>query len=135
MGNPSTLPDSIRPRVVIVVREEESTATHNVVDLESFRHTLDQENPSVRARIFSSVSIIHLVGDHVSSLAQHRRVKEVLMTEVKKTRVARIEHRLLFSAIHLEAFFCQALDHVATSTKDPFDFIASTRLGNHVGND
>ena len=133
--DPSTLPQAIRPRVVIVTREEENGATYNILELEDFRHVFDQGDARIRAEIFSDVWIMHLAGDHVSPLARHRRLKEVLMGEVEKARCRRLEHRVLFSAVHFNAFFRHAIDHVAASITEPFDFIASSRLSNDLTDD
>lgn len=134
-GSPSSLPVTVRPRVIIVVTEEDSVATHNVLELETLRHELEQESAATRAEVFSSISIMHLAGDHVSPLARHRRLKEVLMAEVAEARNERIEHRVHFSAVHFAAFFGLGISHVAHSIREPFDFIGSTRVDNNVDED
>lgn len=135
LGSPTTLPIVVRPRVVIVVNEEESAATYDVLEMELLRCKLEQESVAVRAEVFSSISIMHLAGDHVSPLARYRRLKEVLMREVEEARNGRIEQRVHFSAVHFSAFFPLAIDHVAHSVLEPFDHIARTRQGNPVGED
>ncbi len=135
LGSPSSLPIAVRPRVIIVVSEEDSVATHDVLELETFRHELEQESPAIRAEVFSSISIMHLAGDHVSPLARHRRLKEVLMAEVAEARNERIAHRAHFSAVHLAAFFGHGIDHVAHSIQEPFDFIGCTRVDNTIDED
>lgn len=135
MGSPSCLPTKIRPRVIVVVREEDAAVTHRVLQIYDLETHLQREYPELRAQVFSSISLMHLAGDHVSSLARHRRLKEVLLTEVEALRTDRIEHRLLFSATHFEAFFRYAVQHVATSIDVPFDFIANTRVCNRIEDD
>jgi len=135
LGSPSCLPAKVRPRVVIVLREEDAAVTHRVLQIDDLQINLQREHPELRAQVFSSISLMHLAGDHVSSLARHRRLKEVLLTEVEALRTGRIEHRLLFSATHFEAFFRYAVQHVATSIDVPFDFIASTRVYNRIEDD
>ena len=131
MGAPSTLPKQVRPRLVIVVREEEAAATHSVLETEDLRLRLQQESEELRGEVFASISLIHLAGDHISPLARHRRLKEILVTEVESARKERIEQSVHFSATHFDAFFQQAIKHLMHST-EPFDFIASTRLHNPI---
>ena len=131
MGSPSTLHLAVRPRVVIVTREEVA-ATYDVLQMESLRHRLDEESSGRREEVFSSISVLQLAGDHVSPLARHRRLREVLMVEVDEVRKNRIHHRAFFSAIHFEAFFRRAFHHVASSVTEPFDFVASTRENNEI---
>jgi len=132
-GDASTLPTRVRPRVIIVLREEEEAATHGVLQMEDLQHELrDQE---ARAKAFSSISLIYLAGEYISPLARHRRLKEVLLAEVEVSRLERIEQRLHFSAVHFDAFFKSAIHHLARSSDEPFDFIESSRLQNRVQDD
>ncbi|KAK3167631.1 hypothetical protein OEA41_010758 [Lepraria neglecta] len=132
-GDASTLPTSVRPRVIIVVRDEEAAATHGILQMADLRFKL--QDHEARAKVFSSISLMHLAGEHISPLARHRRLKEVLLAEVEISRVERIEQRVHFSAVHFEAFFSCAIHHLAKSTDQPFDFIESTRLQNQVQHD
>lgn len=133
--NPSDLPLSLRPRVVVVAREHEAAATHDFLAMEGLRHELQESLQDLRHDVFSSVSIIQLAGDHVSSLARHRRLKEFLYSEIELLRFQRIEHRMHFTATHFEAFFRQAVIHVATSATEPFGFIQQSRMANEINDD
>ncbi len=130
-GNPSSLPLTVRPRVIVIVKEEEAAATYNVLAIEDLRQRLQLD----RAEIFSSISIVHLAGNHISSLARHWWLKEVIFSEIEAARVSRIESRVLFSAVHFEAFFRRAVDHVAHTITEPFDFIQSSRIDNEIYDD
>ena len=134
LGSPSSLSVAVRPRVLIVVREESPT-TYNVLEMEVFRHILDGEGIDIRREVFSSITVIHLAGEHISPLARHRRLKEVLMMEVETARDTRFQQRLLFSALHFEAFFRQAVGHVAHSINETFDFVTSARMHNNIRGD
>lgn len=134
-GNPSNLPISVRPRVVIVAREDETAGTHDVLAIENLRHELQESLQDSRASVFSSISILHLAGDHISSLARHRRLREFLHSEVELSRSQRIEYRLQFTATHFESFFRQAINHVAQSITTPFGFIEQTRVCNRIHDD
>ncbi|KAL6714244.1 hypothetical protein ACLMJK_007667 [Lecanora helva] len=130
-GNPSSLPPSARPRVIIVFRDSSIAATEDVLVMEELRQKLSHNHSGV----FSSISVIHLAGDHVSSLARHRRLKEVVLSETKMARRPRIDSRICFSAIHFEAFFTRAIDHVARSIEEPFNFIQSARMPQTIQED
>ena len=132
MECPSTLPRTVRPRVVIVMGEETSP-THNILELGDLISKMTQETTvDKREDIFKTISIMDLPGDFVSPLARYRRLREVLMEQVEQARNVRIQERLLFSAVHFEAFFQQAVKHVSHSLTEPFDFIASTRKDNEI---
>ena len=131
-GDPSNLPRVIRPRVLIVTCEDDTATTHQVLGIDEVRFILDQEDQNLRSQVFTSINLIQLPGDHVSALAKHRRLKEVLLTEVDRSRIQRIEQRVLFSAVHMEAFFHQAFTNLAQSLDKPFDFISKSRTGNEL---
>ena len=130
LGSPSTSPQRIRPRVVVVANEQSPAATHDVLEAEEFHFLLQQEDLSARTAVFSSISFLRIAGDQISVLARHRRLKEVLFSELDSSRKDRIEQRMLFSAVHFSAFVKQAVRHVATSFTTPFNFMETTRLSN-----
>ncbi|KAL8939685.1 MAG: hypothetical protein Q9216_003225 [Gyalolechia sp. 2 TL-2023] len=132
-GSASTLPKEHRPRLVIVTTEEDFSATCTVLEIEDLRHCLQDQEGHSRESVFSSLIVLRLTGDSVSQLARHRRLKEVLLQEVDTCRLLRVQHRTLFSAIHLQAFFRQALTHVAKTVSEPFDPIKTSRIDNTVG--
>ena len=133
-GNPSDLPLSLRPRVIVVLREDSVAATYDVLAMENFRHELHGFQDS-RFDAFSSISLIHLPGDNISSLARHRRLKEFLQSEAESLRFQRIENRVHFTALHFEAFARQAIDHIANSITEPFGFIEKSRMVNTIYDD
>ena len=130
-GNPSTLPQPVRPRIIIVAKDEEAAITYDILAIESLKERLHND----RTEVFSSVSVVHLAGSHVSSLAQHRRLKEVILSEVEYTRIPRLESRTCFSATHFAALSRRAAEHVAKSNTEPFDLVRNTRIGNELGDD
>jgi len=135
LGSPSRSSIDIRPRVVIVVNEEAAAATHNVLDFKDLEFMLQQEDQKKRDSVFSSITLMHIAGDHISELARHRRLKEVLLGEVDKSRIVRMEQRMLFSASHFLAFVERAIYHVTQTITVPFDFIQNTRLDDPVDHD
>lgn len=135
IGSASSLPQIIRPRVVIVQTEENLAATQSVLELEELQFCLEVENKQRRTEVFSSITLLRLQGAHLSSLARHQRLKDVLLKETDISRHFRLEEKVLFSATHFEAFFRQAMTHTAQSLAEPFDFIKSSRINNEIGMD
>ncbi len=131
----SSLPGKVRPRVIIVAKEETDSVTHSFLDLEDLRLSLQQEDIVRRNEVFASITLMRLAGDQISPLARFRRLKEVILLEADRAREMRLEERVLFSAKHIQCFLRQAIQHTASSITEPFDFIAHSRLGNELRHD
>ena len=135
IGSASSLPKPVRPRVVIVAHEEVDAATYSVLELESLRFNMEQEASGWRDGVFASITVIRLADDNLSSLARHRRLKEVLLREADISRNIRLQKRLLFSAVHIHRLFRQASQHTSRSVREPFDFLVGSRVDNPLTND
>ena len=131
----SSLPERVRPRVIIVVKEETDSVTHSFLDLEDLRFSLQQESSMRRNEVFASIKLIRLAGSHLSALARYRRLKEVILRDADMARAMRVEERLLFCAEHLQGFLHLAIHHTAASVTEPFNFIVRSRSGNEVRQD
>ena len=133
MGPLSTISDTVRPRVVIVAREDTLATTENVIVIEYLRRELYEDVEDIsRTDYFLSISILYLADDHVSPLAHHRRLKKYLLSEIKYQRRQRIEHRLYFTAIYFETFFHRAIEQIAVSVTNSFNFVKQSRFANEV---
>ena len=135
IGSASSLPRSIRPRMVIVQTEDSMAATQSFLEFKELQFRLEIENKEHRDDVFSSIILLRLQGAHLSPLARHHRLKDVLLKEIDMARLIRLEEKALFSATHFEAFFRQAIHHIAQSCIHPFDFIERSRIYNEVGFD
>jgi len=131
----SSLPGTVRPRVIIVAKEETDSVTHSFLDLEDLRLGLQQEDIVRRSEVFASITLMRLAETQISSLARFRRLKEVILKEADRARAVRLEERVLFSAKHIQCFLHRAVQHTALSVTEPFDFIAKSRLGNELRQD
>ena len=131
-GVSSNLAANVRPRLVIVITEEEHSSTGTVLGLADLRLLLNQDDGANKNAVFSSLLVLQLAHDSISQLARHRRLKEVLFQELDALRLLRIQHRTLFSAIHVDGFFCKALVHVSLMCREPFDFIGSSRADSQI---
>ena len=134
-GSPTNSPITLRPRVIIVVRENEVAATHDVLAIENLRREILEDLQKSRLEVFSTISVIHLPGDHILSLARHRRLKEYLYSEIEASRFQRIQQRMQFTARHFKYFFLKAVDHVSQSVAQSFGFIKASRTIDEVSDD
>ena len=83
---------------------------------------------------FSGIRLVSLVGrkTSLSNKARHRELFEHLLNSSDQIREARINTQTLFSAYHFSDFFNHALNHLALTSVEPFDFVATSRIGNEV---
>lgn len=128
-GSASHLPYLIRPKIVIVVTGDEASVTFNVLQAQDFKFGLNQQD---LITFFSSIVVLYLTEAPISPLARHRRLKEVLLRHADEMRQMRQDHRLLYSAVHLNRFVEEAVQHVALSSKKAFNFILASRLSNPI---
>jgi len=128
-GSASHLPYLIRPKIVIVATGDEASVTFNVLQAQDFKFGLNQQD---LINFFSSIIVLYLTEAPISSLARHRRLKEVLLRHADEMRQLRQQLRLLYSAVHLNRFLQEAVKHVALSSKKAFNFILISRLSNPI---
>ena len=131
---PEVSSHTTKPRVVIVRRGDEPSpsSTYDLLELEGLGPSLNQEP---LRNLFSSVKILHLAAEQISLMSRFRRLKELLWTELDKTRALRQQLGCLYSARHVNRFFQLAVVHTAESLDQPFSFIAASRQENRVNKD
>lgn len=128
IGSASSLPGSVRPRLLIVTSI--SGVDFNSEAL-SFRLRV-LSDPKFSAS-FSSLHVVNVLGSTRSpSREQFSGLGMVLRDETSTARAERITAHTLFSMIHITGFFDIALRNFATSPQHAFDFIVSTRESNPV---
>lgn len=74
----------------------------------------------------------HLNEDHDQ---EHIQLRQALISHLQENHNQRRERGSPMSCNHFEAFYRLALEHVARTGMDPFDFINATRIDNPVGED
>ena len=135
LGQPSSLPLSTHPQIVIVT-ESSTPELQEYRILEIFLRLLSEETRRDISTQFAGVRVLTLLPDgDVSSQARHMRLKECLMNASDQVRSARMESRTLFSAVHFSAFLNHACSHFADGPTQPFNFIRISRLNNPVAPD
>ncbi len=134
LGQPSTLPKSTRPKVLIVTERAEDVPGDDESDLRVFRQMLSEETTMDVSEQFSGIRILGLAArkKNLSNKARHRQLFEQLLNFSDQVREARVNTRTLFSAHHFAAFFHYALNHIAETSVEPFNFITTSRIENSV---
>jgi len=135
LGQPSTLPRSTRPKVLIVAERNEDVQGDDKSDSRAFRQMLSEETTMDISEQFSDIRILSLAArnKNLSNKARHRALFEHLLNFSDQIREAKISTRTLFSAHHFAAFFRYALRHATATSAEPFNFITASRIDNPVG--
>ncbi|OBT56258.1 hypothetical protein VE04_05114 [Pseudogymnoascus sp. 24MN13] len=134
LGQPSTLPKSTRPKVLIVT-ERDVAHGNDESDLVAFKRMLSNETTIDFSEQFSDIQILGLASrkKNLSNKARHRELFERLLNFSDQVREARITAEVLFSAHHLTAFFHHALRHINSPV--PFNLISASQSENPVTSD
>jgi hypothetical protein len=134
LGQPSTLPKSTRPKVLIVTERDEDAEGDDESDLRTFMQMLSEETTMDVSEQFSDIRVLSLAArsKNLSNKARHRELFEYLLNFSDQVREARVSTQTLFSARHFSAFFYYALSHVAATSVEPFNFISASRIENPV---
>jgi hypothetical protein len=134
LGQPSTLPRSTRPKVLIVTERGKDVQGDDESDLRVFKQMLSEETTMDVSEQFSDIRLLSLPTRKrdLSNKARHRELFEHLLNFSDQVREARISTQTLFSAHHFAAFFHHALNHMAATSVEPFNFISTSRIGNAV---
>jgi len=135
-GQPSTIPRSTYPRVIIVAENIPLGAQREKEAKKAFLLLLREETTHDLSELISGIHVVTLLPLHkVSSKARYRRLKEYLLNRSDEVRKTREETRTLFSATHFAALFRYACNHFSRPSKELFDFIKASRNENPVAKD
>jgi hypothetical protein len=132
LGSASSLSPSIRPRIIVAVSGLEASSTMEILETDDLRRVLKDDLSSSLTSPFFSIKVLKLASRSVSSLARHRRLREVLLDEIDSARDKRLQHRALFSACHMDYLWKHSLNHFCQSATEAFDFIQASRSSNPV---
>ncbi|KAH9204856.1 patatin-like phospholipase-like protein [Leptodontidium sp. 2 PMI_412] len=135
-GQPSTLPSSTYPRVIIVTEKIPLGAEREKEAKKAFLWLLREETTHDLSEQISDIHIVALLPAHkISSEARYRRLKECLLNRSDEVRRNREDARSLFSATHFNALFRYVCDHFSQTSEEPFDFIKASRKQNPIPDD
>ena len=131
LGRTSFSQEGVHLKVIIVKRGVglNSTSTFDSLTSEGMRYKLNQQS---LIRFFSSITVLHLADQQISPLARHRRLKELIQRQTEEMRHLQLLNGCLYSALHLNYFFNDAVKHTAHTVQTPFGFVLSSRKENRV---
>lgn len=84
------------------------------------------------AEYYSSNTVLHLADQQISSLARHRRLKELILRRADEMQRLGLFHRCLYSALHFNRFFKDAVKHTGQTIKEPLSFLRSSHKNNQI---
>ncbi|KAH8650337.1 acyl transferase/acyl hydrolase/lysophospholipase [Tricladium varicosporioides] len=135
-GQPSTLPRSTYPRIIIVTEKMPVGREPGKEARKAFLWLLREETTHDLSEQISAIDVVALLPKgKVSVEARYRQLKECLLKGSDEVRRNREETRTLFSATHFVALFRYACDHFSQASEEPFDLIKASRKQNPVAKD
>ncbi|QSS64910.1 hypothetical protein I7I51_01985 [Histoplasma capsulatum] len=134
IGSASTLPPRVRPRIIVVTGGERSKSmTELMLAEDDFLFQMFDFGSAPLFSSFSNIGISRLPSMELSADARYLQLWADINTELRETRQARLTDRARFSAVHLNAFFEDALlRHFTTDALAPFSFILWSRRSNPI---
>lgn len=84
---------------------------------------------------FSSIKVLHLVAEQMTSLTHFWWLKELLWRELNEMHLIQQNIDCLYSAVHMSHFFHMTVAHTATSLSQSFNFMLFSQWGNEVQSD
>ncbi|KAL4929402.1 patatin-like phospholipase family protein [Aspergillus undulatus] len=126
IGSASNLPNVVRPRVIIVVSEQQSV-THDVLEDDDFLYELLHVGDLPFYAAFGDVQVCRLPPGELSSEARYLGLRQEVSQQLRNMRLIREQRRVLFSATHLNAFFELSLRHFCAEPFVPFNYIQAAR--------
>jgi hypothetical protein len=128
LNSASSLPSTVRPRVLVVTR-----ILGEIFDLEVLRFWSQLFSAPNFSSCFSSLNVMNRLPKlRTASRSDFSALKWLLVQETLTTRQTRVDSRTLFSSVHLAALFEKALLRFAKTPKAAFNFIRASREGNMV---
>jgi hypothetical protein len=131
LSKSSVLFKEVRSKIIIIKRENESdfSSTYDLLKSKNLHYNLHQKS---FIDFFSSITVLHFVDQQISSLARHRRLKELIQRQEDEMRHLRLFYDCSYSTLHLNHFFKDAMKHTAQIVKKSFNFIFFNRKDNHI---
>ncbi|KFY32250.1 hypothetical protein V493_00383 [Pseudogymnoascus sp. VKM F-4281 (FW-2241)] len=128
LNSASSLPSTVRPRVLVVTRMPGET-----FDSEVLRFRSQLFSTATFSSCFSSLNVINrLPKPRTVSRSDFTALGWLLAQETLAARQTRLDSHTLFSSIHLAALFEKALIRFSKTPKETFNFILASRDGNMV---
>ena len=131
LNRTSVLLKKMWSKIIIVKRETRSDSSfmYDILQSENMHYNLHQKS---LIEFFFFITVLHIVDQQISPLARHRRLKELIQRQTKKVRHLRHFNRCLYSAVHFNYFFKNAIKHTAQTIQESFSFVLSSRKENRI---
>jgi hypothetical protein len=131
LGAASTLPTPVRPRIVIVFESTDTGAASEIEEAEVFYKQLSVATVNAQRELFSALNIVRLDG-RLSEIARYKQLSALIAGQLDDMTMVRQDHKALFNARHLVAFFQSAREHFLEEAHLPFNFVKATRTDRPV---
>ena len=136
MQSASSLPTTVRPRVIVIVSPAETIAAQT----EQFYQQLHGVSYRSLLETFSAVNVVQLADTCLSDMTRYERLRAMIFKQLDDTQTVRHDFRVVPNTIHLEGLFHYAIRHTAADIQQPFNFVKATRarrmtpthLGGHL---
>lgn len=132
LGSASSLPVTVRPRVIIVLGHVRSGVPDNVQQANLLYQRLSNDPSGLLKESFSAVNMICLEDGSLSETARHERLRALIAGQLDNMQLVRQDHKVLINANHLVALFRSAFRHLSDELCEPFQCVKATRAYNAV---
>ncbi|KAL2866173.1 patatin-like phospholipase family protein [Aspergillus lucknowensis] len=130
IGSASSLPNVVRPRVIVVTGEQSQSVTHNILEEGDFLYDLLHVGDLPFYAVFGDVQVCRLPPGEHSSEARYLGLHQEVTQQLRNMRSIREQQQVLFSAKHLNSFFELSIQHFSTEPFVPFNYIKAARQWN-----
>ncbi|PYH40993.1 patatin-like phospholipase family protein [Aspergillus saccharolyticus JOP 1030-1] len=130
-GSASSLPKTVRPRIVVLVAGDPCDPASTASEAKEFYRKLHTPGADRLRSCFASVNLASF-DPRLPAVSQYERLRTYLKDQLNQIKATRLDNWSLFSAAHLCAYFQAAVKHTAGSIEQTFDFVQATREHNPV---
>ncbi|OBT56265.1 hypothetical protein VE04_05112 [Pseudogymnoascus sp. 24MN13] len=131
LNSASSLPSTVRPRVLVVTR-----MPGEIFDSEVLRFRSQLFSTATFSSCFFSLNVINMLPkSRTVSKSDFTALEWLLAQETLAARQTRLDSHTLFSSVHSAALFEKALIRFSKAPKETFNFIRASRDGNMVNSE
>jgi hypothetical protein len=131
LNSASSLPSTVRPRVLVVTR-----MPGEIFDSEVLRFWSQLFSTTTFSNCFFSLNVINMLPtSRTASKSDFTALEWLLAQETLAAQQTRLDSHTLFSSIHSAALFEKALIRFSKAPKETFNFIRASREGNMVNSE
>ena len=132
---PLICPSALLPQLMVVTDKIPSGKRSEVEAKRALLSLIAEETKIDVFAQFSVLDVVSLPRQELASAAQFSLLKSRVIQASNEVRCRRQACRMLFSAVHFNAFFDLACDHFSKNSSAPFNFIRASRVDNPIAED